>query len=147
VLVDMAEEPNQAEPESAASELIEPDWTKDVETETRPGMRSEISNAMVGLKKRFYGKGPTKAKTYINDNYVLCVLQGGLTRNEETLLAAGEANLVRQYRLRFQEVVADQLIAVVEQATGRKVLTYHSQILFHPARLFEIFLLDEPPGA
>ena len=35
---------------------------------------------MVGLKKRFYGRGPTAAKSFINDNYVFCVLDGGLTQ-------------------------------------------------------------------
>jgi len=141
----MADEPNQAHPESAASELIEPDWTKDVETEPRSGMRSEISNAMVGLKKNFYGKGPTKAKTYINDNYVLCVLQGGLTRNEETMLEAGEDMLVRQFRLRFQEVMAAPATEAIQRLTGRKVIGYHSQITFRPDYAFEIFVLDEAP--
>jgi uncharacterized protein YbcI len=114
--------------------------------ERRPGLLAEISNAMVGLKKEFYGKGPTKAKTYINDNYVLCVLQGGLTRNEETLLAAGEEQLVREYRLRFQEAMADATTAAIEGLTGRKVLGYHSQIVFAPEYGFEIFVLDEAPG-
>jgi uncharacterized protein YbcI len=90
--------------------------------------------------------GPTKAKTYFNDNYVFCVLEDGLTPNEERLAREGEEQLVRQYRLRFQEVVSEELTSVVEQATGRKVLTYHSQVVFDPARLFEIFLLDKPPG-
>src|SRR4051794_37475871 len=97
----------QAVPADASSRLTEPDWTAGVDAEQRPGLRAEVSNAMVGLKKEFYGKGPTKAKTYINDNYVFCVMQGGLTRNEETLLAAGEAGLVRKFRLRFQEAMAD----------------------------------------
>jgi uncharacterized protein YbcI len=110
-------------------------------------MRAAISTGIVHAMAKLYGRGPTKAKTYFNDEYVFCALEGGLTTNEETLVEAGEERLVRQYRLRFQEVVADELIAVVEQATGRKVLTYHSQILFHPARLTEIFLLDGPPGA
>jgi uncharacterized protein YbcI len=142
----MADNIHQARPESTASELIEPDWTKDIETDARPGMRSEISNAMVGLKKRFYGKGPTKAKTYINDNYVLCVLQGGLTRNEETLLEAGEEHLVRQYRLRFQEVMAAPTTEAIERLTGQKVIGYHSQITFQPDYAFEIFVLDEAPA-
>jgi uncharacterized protein YbcI len=144
-VVPTADEPNQARPESAASELVEPDWTKGVETEPRSGMRSEISNAMVGLKKRFYGKGPTKAKTYINDNYVLCVLQGVLTRNEETMVEAGEETLVRQYRLRFQEVMAAPASEAIERLTGKKVIGYHSQITFHPDYAFEIFVLDEAP--
>jgi len=109
-------------------------------------MRATVSTGIVQAMARLYGRGPTKAKTYFNDNYVFCVLEGGLTPNEERLVAEGEGKLVREYRLRFQEVVAEELTSVVEAATGRKVLTYHSQVVFDPARLFEIFLLDAPPG-
>ena len=105
-------------------------------------MRAAISTQLVALKKEFYGKGPVGAKTYIQDEYVFAVLEGGLTRNEETLLAAGEIDLVRSYRLRFQEVMRDQLTSAVEEITGRKVLTYHSQIVFDPMRAFEIFVLE-----
>ncbi|HEV3484224.1 MAG TPA: Na-translocating system protein MpsC family protein [Vicinamibacterales bacterium] len=103
-----------------------------------------ISHAMVGMKKDFYGKGPTKAKTFINDEYVFVVMEGGLTRNEEVLLAAGQHELVRAYRLRFQEAMTNTTIAAVEEILGRKVLTYHSQILFDPERAIEIFVLDSP---
>jgi uncharacterized protein YbcI len=135
----------QAVPAEAASRLTDPEWTADVGTEHQAGLLANISNAMVGLKKEFYGKGPTKAKTYINDNYVLCVLQGGLTRNEETLLAAGQEMLVREYRLRFQEAMADATTEAVERLTGCNVLGYHSQIVFDPEYGFEIFVLDRPP--
>ena len=108
-------------------------------------MRLAISNALVGVKKQLYGKGPVKAKTYINDNYVFTVLEGGLTRNEETLLEAGEERLVRDYRLRFQEAVSKTITAAVEEVTGQRVLAYHSQIVFNPDRAFEIFVLDSAP--
>jgi uncharacterized protein YbcI len=108
-------------------------------------VRLAVSNGLVRIKKELYGKGPTKAKTYFNDNYIFAVLEGGLTRNEETLLAAGQHRLVRDFRLRFQEAVAAQIREVVEEATGRKVLGYHSQIVFEPERAFEIFVLDGPP--
>jgi uncharacterized protein YbcI len=107
-------------------------------------MRAAVSNAMVGLKKEFYGKGPVAAKTYFEDDYVFCVLEGGLTRNEETLLAAGQADLVRTYRLRFQEAVTSTITGAVEEIVGRRVLTYHSQIMFEPVRTVEIFVLE--PG-
>jgi uncharacterized protein YbcI len=109
-------------------------------------MRAAISTQLVALKKEFYGKGPVGAKTYIQDEYVFAVLEGGLTRNEETLLAAGETAMVRNYRLRFQEVMRDHLTGAVEEITGRKVLDYHSQIVFDPPRAFEIFVLDAPPA-
>jgi uncharacterized protein YbcI len=107
-------------------------------------LRVALSNAMVGMKKEFYGRGPERAKTFINDEYVFVVMEGGLTRNEETLLAAGEERLVRQYRLRFQEVMGATTKSAIEELTGRTVLTYHSQILFDPTRTIEIFVLDPP---
>jgi uncharacterized protein YbcI len=129
----------------ATEALIEGDHLTDVATPGRGHLRKDISNAMVGLKKQLYGKGPTKARTFINDNIVLCVLEGGLTRNEETLLAAGEADLVRRYRLRFQEAVTQTSTQAIEELTGCKVLTYHSQIVFDPDTAFEIFVLDREP--
>ncbi len=116
------------------------------ETTTGP-MRASISTQLVALKKEFYGKGPVGAKTYIQDEYVFTVLEGGLTRNEETLLAAGEHRLVREYRLRFQESVSPTITTAIEEVTNRKVLAYHSQIVFEPDRAFEIFVLDGPPSS
>ena len=135
----------QAAPPEAASKLTDPDWTADVQAERGPGLLADISNAMVGLKKEFYGKGPTGAKTYISDEYVFAVLGGGLTRNEETVLAAGEVDIVRSYRLRFQEIMRDRLTTTIEEITGQRVLDYHSQIVVDPPRAFEIFVLEAPP--
>jgi len=122
--------------------LTEGDHLEGVRSDDTTGVTAQISNAMVGLKKQFYGRGPTKAKTFINDDtYVFCVLEGGLTQNEKTLLGAGEERLVRQYRLRFQEVMAEQSMAAIEEIVGRKVLTFHSQILFDPPVAIEMFIL------
>jgi uncharacterized protein YbcI len=107
-------------------------------------VRAALSNALVALMKEHYGKGPTAAKSFINDEYVLTVLEGGLTRNEETLLAAGRGDTVRDYRLSFQQVIRDEMCGAVERVTGRRVLDYHSQIVFDPPRSFEIFVLDAP---
>jgi uncharacterized protein YbcI len=118
------------------------------DTSTDPGgQRAAISNAIVAHFKELYGKGPNAAKTYFNDDWIFVVLEGGLTRNEETLVGAGEHDLVRSVRLRFQEVVAEQLCTSVSQIVGRKVLTYHSQLLFDPVRSVEMFLLEADPAA
>jgi uncharacterized protein YbcI len=105
-------------------------------------VRAALASAMVGLKKQFYGRGPTAAKAWILDDYVFVALEGGLTRNEETLLADGKEDVIRSYRLSFQETVGDITMQAVAEITGRKVLTYHSQIVFHPMRAFEIFVLE-----
>ena len=69
-------------------------------------------------------------------------MEGGLTRNEETLIERGHEDLVRNYRLRFQEAMELPTVEAVQRITGRKVLGYHSQIVFNPERAFEIFVLD-----
>src|SRR3712207_144302 len=116
--------------------LIQPDHLDDVKT-SQGGLRAELANAMVGLKKEFYGKGPVAAKAYLNDNYVFVVLEGGLTKNEETMLAAGHETLVRNYRLSFQETMGPTTMESVERLTGKKVIGYHSQITFEPTRSYE----------
>jgi uncharacterized protein YbcI len=114
-------------------------------TEERTSIRAAISTAMVRRKAEMYGKGPVRAKTFINDEYVFVVMEGGLTANEETLVAHGQESVVRDYRLHFQEITGHVLISDVEEITKRKVIGYHSQITFDPALVFEIFALDGPP--
>jgi uncharacterized protein YbcI len=108
-------------------------------------LRTALANAMVAIMKRHYGKGPTGAKAWILDDYVFIVMEDGLTRNEETLVEDGKEELVRSYRLAFQETIRMETMGAIAELTGRKVLTYHSQIVFHPARAFEVFVLDRKP--
>jgi uncharacterized protein YbcI len=102
-----------------------------------------ISNAVVRIFSECYGRGPTKAKSYLFDNYVVCVLEDILTTVERTLVEKGEEELVRKVRLTFQEAVADRFTEAVSEITGRKVIAYHSQVTFHPPMSFEIFVLEE----
>ena len=101
-----------------------------------------ISNAIVKIFSDSYGRGPTKAKTYAFDEYVLCVLEDILTTVERTLVDRGEEDLVRSVRLRFQEQEAKQFKDAVEAVTGRRVIAYNSQITFHPPVGFEMFVLE-----
>jgi uncharacterized protein YbcI len=105
-------------------------------------VRAALANAMVGMKKQYYGRGPTAAKAWLLDDYVFVALEGGLTRSEETLLADGKEDDVRRYRLSFQETMGETVMEAVAEITGRRVLTYHSQIVFEPVRTFEIFVLE-----
>lgn len=50
-----------------------------------------IPDGMVALLKEFYGRGPTRAKSYYADDLVVCVLRGGFSRVEETLLEVTSA--------------------------------------------------------
>ena len=117
----------------------------DDEDPAAASLPSRVSTTIVRAMKDLYGRGPTHAKTYLCDEYVFCVLSGGLTRDEETMIRGGQQDAVRDYRLRFQAVIAPELIRRVEDVLGRRVVNYHSQVLFDPDRLIEIFVLD-PDG-
>lgn len=101
-----------------------------------------ISSEIVRLKAQHYGKGAVAAKSYLNDDFLFVVLKGGMTRVEETLVAAGDEALVRQVRLRFQEQMRIAFTDAVERLTGCKVVQYQSQVVFDPDYTFEIFLLE-----
>src|SRR5215210_6089298 len=133
-------------PEHRLPQLASPETMIEAgETLTREGsgsIRAKLANALVGLKKEYYGRGPTAAKAWLLDEYILVALEGGLTRSEETLIDAGREDLVRSYRLAFQEAVTATTVAAVEEITGRTVAAYHSQIVFRPTRAFELFVLE-----
>ncbi len=94
--------------------------------------------------KDLYGRGPTHAKTSICDEYVFCAMSCGMTRDGEAMIRGGEQDAVRDYRLRGQSVIAPELVRRVEDVLGETILTYHSQVLFNPDRLNEIFVFDSP---
>jgi uncharacterized protein YbcI len=102
-----------------------------------------ISAAIVQIFSDAYGRGPTKAKTYAFDDYLLCVLEDLLTTVEKTLIEKGQETLVRQVRLRFQEAESGQFKSAVEEVVGRPVIAYHSKMTFHPAVGFEMFVLGD----
>lgn len=105
-----------------------------------------ISREMVRLKAQHYGKGAVEAKTYVCDDWVFCVLKGGFTTVEQTLLDHGDEDLVRRVRLRFQENMDEAFVDVVTRLTGRPVLSYASQVVFDPNFTVELFLLGPSAG-
>jgi uncharacterized protein YbcI len=113
-----------------------------VNSERQGELLAALSTAIVGIFSECYGRGPTKAKTYMFDNYVFTVLEDILTTVEQTLVDKGQEDLVRNVRVTFQESVADRFKDAVAEVTGRRVVTYHSQVTFHPPMGFEIFVLE-----
>jgi uncharacterized protein YbcI len=85
-------------------------------------VRSAISDGLVALLKEYYGRGPDKAKTYVTDDLVVCLLRGGFTRVEQTLLDGGHGGDVIRQRMAFQDVMRKRFEKVVEEATGRRVI-------------------------
>jgi uncharacterized protein YbcI len=111
---------------------------------TQGQMAAAISTGLVQLHRRYYGKGPTKAKTYFVHDTVVCFLEGGFTTVERTLIDEGEGETVNEMRRSFQTAMEDQFTRVVEEASGRKVIAYMSQIHQDPDLAVELFVLE--PG-
>jgi uncharacterized protein YbcI len=102
---------------------------------------TDISDGLVGLLKEFYGHGPTRTKSYYQDDLVVCLLRGGFSRVEKTLLEGGRGDAVIQQRMEFQEVMRDRFVGVIEQATGRSVIGFMSGNQQHPDLMCEVFIL------
>ena len=106
-------------------------------------MRATISKEIVRLQAEYYGKGPTRAKTYIVEDLVVVVLQESFTRAEKTLAERGEKDAIEHIRRRFQQQMADDFTSVVEQATGRKVRVFLSETNVDQDVSVETFLLAD----
>jgi uncharacterized protein YbcI len=104
-------------------------------------IRTAISDGLVALLKDYYGRGPTQTKTYYEDDLVVCLLRGGFTRVEQTLLDGGRGHAVIQQRMEFQEVMRERFEAVIAQATGRQVVGFMSGNQQDPDMICEVFIL------
>ena len=105
-------------------------------------MLAQISTGLVQLHSRFYGKGPTKAKTHMVNDTVISILKGGFTTVERTLLDTGDVESVYQMRRSFQGAMEDEFREIVEAATGRTVIAYMSSIHVDPDLAVELFVLE-----
>jgi uncharacterized protein YbcI len=119
--------------------------THSPESETQVGEQlAAVTNGIVKLFREYYGRGPTKAKSYILDDRILVtVLEDTMTRVEKTLADNGHGDKVREVRLVFQEAMAHDFKQCVRDALGREVLGYHSQLTLEPDLGFEFFVLGD----
>jgi uncharacterized protein YbcI len=113
-----------------------------------PGrLLAEVTNAVVHLHREHYGKGPTRSKSYLLDDVLVCVMRDVLTTVERTLVEAGEHDRVRETRLAFQDAMRDRFTEAVERVLGRRVLGFASQLLMGEDVAIEVFLLESPANA
>jgi len=109
----------------------------------RGALVSQLSREIVQLHARLYGRGPTKARSYLHGDYALCVLEEVFTTAERTLIDVGSGEHVRDTRKRFQDAVKDEFVAVVERITGRSVRVVLSQVDVEANLALEFFIFTE----
>jgi uncharacterized protein YbcI len=105
-----------------------------------------ISTSMVSLLRRYTGRGPTKARTTIGENLIVCVMGAALTKGEHSLVQDGKAEVVLYGRRAFQETIRADAISVVQELSGRRVIAFMSNNHIDPDVAVEVFIL-EPVGS
>ena len=108
----------------------------------RGKVASAISNAIVGLHREYYGRGAKRTRTVMGADYVICFLEDIYTPVERTLIEAGRFPAVQETRSAFQDTMRDKFSAAVEEATGRKVVGFLSQVHVDPDLSVETFILE-----
>jgi uncharacterized protein YbcI len=116
----------------------------------RPGegpLRASLASALIAKLHDAWGKGPTRARVYVEDQFVFCVFDDPFTTVERTLLEAGESAVVRGLRIDLHDAQRAAFEEVVAQATGRPVRTSMTQVVFDPDLMFLCFMLGDGPIA
>src|SRR5438876_3480175 len=105
-----------------------------------------ISRRIVHLLKEYYGKGPTKARTYHWGELVVVLLSGGFTRAEKTLLEEGREQAVIEQRAELQDVMRPRFKRVIEEELNREVIAFMSANHHDPDFNAELFILAPLPS-
>jgi uncharacterized protein YbcI len=110
------------------------------EAPTTPSL--EISNAISRLHKQYVGRGPTSARTTTDGDLVVCLLEGGYTRAEQTLEENDNGDVVAAGRLGLQDAMREAMIEAVQAILGRGVRSFMSANDLRRNLQVEVFVLD-----
>ncbi len=110
------------------------------------GMAASISNAVVRLLSEYTGRGPTMARTLVGEELITVVLRDTLTKGERSLVSRGEEALVLGMRKAYQRTMRDDLVAAVEEISGRTVAAFLSDNHVDPDVAIETFILAPRAG-
>src|SRR3954466_16221844 len=97
--------------------------SQDAPLEAGP-LHAAISQAVVRLLAESTGRGPTKARTTIDRDLIVVVLQKKLTPGERYLADNDRADQVLDMRAACQEAMRSACITAIEQLTDRKVSAF-----------------------
>jgi uncharacterized protein YbcI len=100
-----------------------------------------ISTTVVRVVADYTGRGPTRARTFINGDWIFVAVQDGLTKGERKLIAIGRDDFVLATRKTFQSAMREELSREVETLTGRTVIAFLSDNHVDPDIGLEAMLL------
>ena len=102
-----------------------------------------ISNGIGSVHREHYGRGADRIRTLIHQDVVMTRLEDCYTTVEKRMIAEGAFGHVRETRTMFQDWMGPRFTEIVEDATGRKVEAFFSQVTHDPDMAVEVFLLED----
>jgi uncharacterized protein YbcI len=109
-------------------------------------LRSAISDTTVRVLSEYTGRGPTRARTIINGDWVFVTLVDTLTKGERKLNEIGRGDFVLESRRAFQSAMREDLTREIEKLTGRKVIAFLSDNHLEPDVGLEAMMLEPESG-
>jgi uncharacterized protein YbcI len=109
-------------------------------------LHRDISDAVVRITAEYTGRGPTRARTTINGDWIFVTLSDTLTKGERKLAETGRLDFVREARRAYQDAMREEFISEIEALTGRRVLAFLSDAHVDPDVAIESFYLSSDPG-
>lgn len=104
-------------------------------------VRDAITSEILEAQKDAYGTGATSARTLLDQDLIIVLIDVELARSEQTLMDAGRGDAVKAVREHFQAAIAPTFRAIVERATGRRVTSFLSVMSVDPVYQVELFRL------
>lgn len=81
----------------------------------------------MGVYKAQFGRGPVTAHTHFaGPDVVVCILEGTLTPIERALVDLGQERQLQDIRQLFQSAAEQQFRDIIEEITGRAVVSFMS---------------------
>ena len=116
---------------------------------TQGEIEAVICQGITRFEQEYMGRGPKDIHTYLIGDLLLVRLQGVLTAAEQqlvkTLPAEKGRDLLKQVRTQLIEAARPVVEAMVQEATGVKVLSLHHDISTRTGEEVVLFTLAQPP--
>jgi uncharacterized protein YbcI len=118
---------------------------------TQGEIEAAISDGVTRFEQEYMGRGPKDIRTWLLGDLLVVRLQGVLTAAEQQLVKSGPPekgrDLLKQVRTQLIEAARPVLVAMVEGATGRKVVSLHHDISTVTGEEVVLFGLAAAPDA
>ena len=105
-------------------------------------LSAAICNAVVRIQREYLGRGPTKARASVRGDIIVVLMQDTLTKAERSLAADGRQEDVLRSRRSLQGTMTDDIVAAVEELTGRSVIAFMSDTHIDPDLACEVIVLE-----